>query len=87
MSWSFSASGSPAAVARACREEKDKSLCAEPEETLRKAALDLMASSSEQHHDDAVIRASGSGSMWKDGDVVRSNNIETKVEHLWDWVQ
>lgn len=86
MSWSFSGIGKGAAVARLARKAKEQPACSEPEETFRVQALELVALSAEAQGDDVVVKASGSGSMWKDGDVIRQNNIKIEVEPLYGFV-
>ncbi len=87
MSWSFQAVGKPAAVAKAARSYKETAKCAEPEEAVRLATLELIAEAVMVQGDAVLVRASGSGSMWKNGDVIMQSNVEMKVEPLYGLVE
>ena len=84
MSWSFSAVGKATAVAKAALAEKETTRCAEPEEGHRKAALDYLAQAAGGIiGDNQFVRAEASGSMWKDGDTVKSHTLSLKFEPIY----
>lgn len=86
MSWSVNVVGKPQAVAEALRAEKEVDRCAEPEESFRQAALELMAQTALAQGDECAVRATGSGSMWRDGDTIKSNNLDIKIEPLYGFL-
>lgn len=85
MSWSFSGIGKPLAVAAKAREAADnggKPYCAEPEETIRKEALEVVAKAASSLNAETVVQVNASGSMWKDGEIVRSQSLKIEVNTL-----
>ena len=86
MSWSFAAVGKAAAVAAKAREAKESGKCIEPEESYRLDALESIARFSETLVNSAV-KVSASGSMWKDGEVVKSHSMAVNFEPLYNFVE
>ncbi len=87
MSWSFNAIGKPAAVAKAARAQKETGKCIEPEETYRQECLESIARMSEQLVGYHAVQANASGSMWKDGDTVKSHTIQLDFKPHYGFVE
>ncbi len=87
MSWSFSAIGKPEAVAKAAVAAMDKNKCAEPEESYRLDALAYITKASSQLIGAMAVRVAASGSMWKDGDTVKSHNLSLAFEPVNGFVE
>lgn len=87
MSWSFNALGSPAAVSKRALAAKTSGACMEPEESYRQACLDYIATAASQiAGDGAAVQVAASGSMWKDGDTVKSHNLSLNIAPLYGLV-
>ena len=89
MSWSAYATGKPAKVKETIERNFGGSQCAEPEETIRLAARDLILAAVAGQREDSVVQVVASGSMsqthnpetGKWGAPV-TNNLEIKVQSL-----
>lgn len=87
MSWSFSAAGKPQAVAAKARETKALYPCQEPEESIRKAALELIAVAAEAQGPGTVLKVSGSGSMYTNNGAVQSSQLTISVEPIYGFLE
>lgn len=87
MSWSFGAVGRPAAVAKAAREAKAQHKCAEPEETHRQDALETIARFAEGLIGSTAVQVNASGSMWKEGEAVRSHTMSLEFKPIYGFLE
>lgn len=88
MSWSFSAIGRAAAVAKKIREASEnggKPYCKEPEETIRKQTLETLALAADGNA--GVIKVEASGSMQWSGDVATQNNVVSSLQPIYGFVE
>ena len=89
MSWSAYATGKPAKVRETIETAFGGSICAEPEETIRIAAKEVILAALAGQREDSVVQVQAGGSMSqthhpdtaKWGPPV-TNNLEIKVTHL-----
>lgn len=88
MSWSFSAIGKPAAVARAARAYIESGhRCAEPEESVRRGTLELAAQAALGQAENIVVQVECSGSMWTQNGVAQTQNLRLEVKPLGNLVE
>lgn len=87
MSWSFAAVGKSTAVAKAAEAAKATNKCAEPEEGHRIDCLDTIARMANGLLPIAAVQVSASGSMWKDGETVKSHNMQLDFKPLYGFVE
>ena len=87
MSWAVTYVGKSAAIAAKVKEEAAVSRCQEPEESFRQTALGLVLSALGSFSDDIAVKVEASGSQWKDGEVVRHNQLHLHVEPIWGFVE
>jgi hypothetical protein len=89
MSWSAYATGKPSKVRATIEASFGASKCAEPEETIRLAAKEVILAAIAGQREDSVVQVNASGSMSqtysdetkKWGEPV-TNNLEIKVTSL-----
>lgn len=86
MSWSFQSVGKAPAVAAAARAAKETGKCIEPEEGYRQDALESIARFAETLVN-AAVQVSANGSMWKDGDTVKSHSMALEFKPLYGFVE
>jgi hypothetical protein len=93
MSWSVSAIGKPAGVARAIEDQFARSTpCVEPEETVRqnvRSAIKMAIDSLPDKNVAVRVEASGSMSFEMNGvepRKVTASTVNVKVETLWNFV-
>jgi len=87
MSWSFQAVGKPEAVAKAATAAMEKNPCAQPEEAYRLDALAYITKAACQLIGATAVQVNASGSMWKDGDTVRSHTLSLEFRPLHGFVE
>jgi len=87
VSWSFNAVGKPEAVVRAAKAAMEKGKCIEPEESYRLDCLGNIMSMASQQVGQVAISVVASGSMWKDGDVVKSHTMSLEFKPLSGFVE
>lgn len=87
MSWSFQSVGKPSAVAKAARDAKEKGKCSEPEETYRLECLESVARMSEQLVGQTAVQVNASGSMWKDGETVKSHTLQLEFKPIYGFIE
>lgn len=87
MSWSFQCIGKPLAVAKAAQAQKETNKCAEPEETYRRGCLDYISAAAEQLIGQTAVQVNASGSMWKDGETVKSHTMQLDFKPLYGFVE
>lgn len=87
MSWSFQVVGKPEAVAKAATAAMEKNQCAQPEESYRLDALAYITKAASQMIGATVVQVSASGSMWKDGDTVKSHTLQLEFKPLYGFVE
>jgi hypothetical protein len=86
MSWSFNAVGKASAVAAAARAAKEKNPCIEPEETYRQESLEHIAKMADSLMG-AACSVNASGSMWKEGGLVKSHTIALDFKPLYGFLE
>ena len=88
MSWSFTAIGTPAAVAAKCRDAIESGYkCSEPEEAARKNILEIAAMVAQSMgQEDVAVRVEASGSMFTDSGKVKTQNLRLLVEPVYGFV-
>ncbi len=87
MSWSFQAVGKPEAVAKAAAAAMEKNQCAQPEEAYRLDALGYIIKAASQLIGTTAVQVSASGSMWKDGETVKSHTLQLEFKPLYGFIE
>lgn len=89
MSWSISGrlGKAPAVRAAVAKEFEQSSKCAEPEETIRQAAKQIIDAALAAQGENQVVEVSASGSMSKNGEVVTSNTVNIAVTARWGFLE
>lgn len=87
MSWSFTAIGKSVAVAKAAETAKATNKCAEPEEGHRIDCLDTIARMASGLVGSTAVQVTASGSMWKEGETVKSHTIQLEFKPLYGFVE
>lgn len=87
MSWSVSAIGKPQAV-KASIEKQASYACAEPEETVRKAALAVINATLDAQPVSSAVRVSANGHQSSvDADGKAQNNLNITVECIYGFAE
>lgn len=89
MSWSFSGTGKPAALAKKAEEDRTRGKCVEPEETIRQTAFDIIAKSLGAMPENlpVEIAANGSQSKPQHDQEKFANNFSLSIKPLWGFVE
>ncbi len=81
MSWSFSGFGKARAVAAKAKEDLTRFKCAEPEETIKTKALEIIEASLAGMSDN-IVKVEANGSQYVDkGNVVNSFHMNISQVH------
>lgn len=87
MSWSINVIGKPAAVAKAASAAMETNKCSIPEEeAYRLDALAYIVKAASQMVGDLIVQAMASGSMWKDGDTIKSHSLQMEIKPVYGYV-
>lgn len=85
MSWSFVEKGMPLDVAKAARAAASGTpYCKEPEEGIRKSALDLIANAAESYADGQRVSVQAYGSQYVENDKVLHNELKITLTPMKD---
>lgn len=87
MSWGFQVAGKPKAVAAKARAEAEIARCAEPEESIRKNALNTIATIADNTADEYPIEVAANGSQSVANGVVQHNSLHISVKPIWNWAE
>lgn len=88
MSWSFSAFGKPASVAAKARETIENGYkCAEPEESIRVATLNSVATAADNFAPGYAVKVAASGSQSVVNGVVQSNQLSVTIEPVHGFLE
>jgi hypothetical protein len=86
MSWSVSAIGKPAAVAKKMAEEFAKNPCIQPEETIRQAVAGIVATALSSFPNNYAFRVDASGSQ-SSSDAGTTHSLSVKIEPIWGFCE
>lgn len=87
MSWSFSASGRPAAVAEKMRADLGRQPCAEPEESIKSGIVDVLGAALSAYPERSAVTVSASGSQGTDADGRHVNSLTVRLEPIWGFIE
>jgi hypothetical protein len=89
MSWSISGriGKAPGVRAAVAKEFEQSSKCAEPEETIRQAAKQIIDAALAAQGENQVVEVSASGSQSTSGITVVSNSVNIKVQPVWGFIE
>lgn len=87
MSWSFGATGKPAAIIKKVQEEIDRYHCAEPEESIRIDTFNTMIFALEAMPDSSAVQVNASGSQSASTDGKFSNQLNVQITPIYNFVE
>lgn len=93
MSWSFSAIGKAAAVAKKARADLERIKCAEPEETIKAGVIAMIEATCSAMPEASAVKIVASGSQStayvdnKPADGKYTNNLRLDIEPIWGFVE
>lgn len=83
MSWSVSAVGKASAVATRIKEQMAVGKCAEPEETIKQAVGEIIATAlGSMPEQSLAVKVEASGSQSTTNNIVVSNSLTVKIEPI-----
>lgn len=86
MAWAFTACGKPKTVAKKARDAAATKVLSDPEESVRKLAMEFIAQSVDNVAG-KVVRVRASGNMAGVDGAVQSNTISVQIEPVIDWIE
>ena len=87
MSWSISATGKPAAVLRKARQEFSRYKCAEPEETIKGKAQDILEEALREFPESSAVQVSASGSQTSISGGAFINSLSIEIKPIFGFVE
>lgn len=89
MSWSFYGVGRAAAVAAKARNDLENIQCAEPEQTIKGQAVEIIEASLKAYPPDTAVRIEASGSQTTHSATPGAavNNLRLSIEPLYGFVE
>jgi hypothetical protein len=87
MSWSFNATGKPAAVLAKMKADLARNKCVEPEETIKNGVLDIVDKALSAFPAGSPVEVSACGSQSTDATGAAANQLTVNIKPLWGFLE
>lgn len=86
MSWSFNATGKPAAVIAKLKTDLTRNKCVEPEESIKSAVIAIVEQSLSGFPEDHPVEVSASGSQSSPTAGKPVNQLKLDIKPIWNYL-